>query len=195
MARLEIRLWGRFEVRRKGSELQGLRSDTAKALLALLAAEPGRHWPRAVVAELLWPDRPHGGALGNLRHALSVLRKALDDSAVLAADRTTIALDPKQDVWIDLVEFGDLAHTPHQSQDALSAWHRAAELWRGEFLEGLQPAASAEWEDWRRVTAERCRRTLADALRSITDHHERNGNLDEVVDVTRRLIEMDSGDE
>lgn len=195
MAKLEVRLLGRFDVRRDGSVVTELGSDTTKALLSLLACEPGRVWPRTMVAELLWPERRPGAALGNLRHTLSVLRRALAPSNALVTDRATIAFAAGDDTWVDLAEFEDLVGTRPDAPDAITAWQRATELWRGEFLEGLQPAAGAEWEDWRRTTAEHCRRNLVDVLRHIADRYEQTGNLDGVVDTARRLIELEPWDE
>lgn len=195
MTRLEVRMLGRFEAKCDGSEVTQLRSDTAKALLALLASEPGRVWSRATVAELLWPERRPGGALGNLRHTLSVLRRALGGSNALVTDRKTITFASGDAVWVDLVEFEDLVAVSPDAPGALSAWQRAIELWRGEFLEGVQPAASAEWEEWQLVTAQRCRRHLAAAVRHIADRYEQTGDEDGVIETTRRLIEIDPWDE
>lgn len=195
VTRLEVRLLGRFEVECDGSEVTQLRSDTEKALLALLASEPGRVWSRATVAELLWPERRPGGALGNLRHTLSVLRRALSGSNALVTDRRTITLASGDAVWVDLVEFEDLVAVSPDAPGAFSAWQRAIELWRGEFLGGVQPAASADWEEWQLVTAQRCRRHLAAALRHVADRYEQTGDEDGVIESARRLIEIDPWDE
>lgn len=80
MADLEIRLLGPFEVILHGEKVTEFESDSARALLAYLAAEPGRAYSRAALAEMLWPDRPPGAALSNLRHVLSVLRRTLGEA-------------------------------------------------------------------------------------------------------------------
>ncbi len=195
VARLEIRLLGRLVVTHDGSEVTQLGSDTTKALLALLASDPGRVWSRPTIAELLWPERRQGVALGNLRHALSVLRRAIAGSTVLVTDRATVSFAAGDDTWVDLVEFGDLARVSPDAPDAFGAWQRATELWRGDFLEGLQPHTGAEWEEWKLTLAEQSRRTLADALRQMADWYENVGDLDGVIDTARRLIDTDPLDE
>ena len=83
MAHLSISLLGSFQVTRDGKPVTGFESAKERALLAFLAAESGRPHPREVLAELLWPERPPGVALANLRHVLANLRKAIADALSL----------------------------------------------------------------------------------------------------------------
>lgn len=199
MAHIEIRLLGPFEVRSDGAPVTGFETDSARGLLARLAAEPGMAHPRPVLAEMLWPDRPPGGARANLRHVLSVLRRVLGDTAasapVVSADRSWVSLDPGADVWVDVVEFERLASTAPDQDGAEEAWRRAVELWRGPFLEGLELRAGAAWDEWSVVTSERLRRRLATALGHLADRLERAGEPTEAALVARRLTEVDPWDE
>ena len=199
MARLEIRLLGPFEVALDGELVTGFETNSARALLAYLASEPGRARPRPVVAETLWPDRPQGAALSNLRHVLSVLRRALGDRdsahPVLITDGGSVAIAASDEVWVDLVEFERLAGTPADTPGVVEEWNRAVDLWRGPLLEGLTVRAGAEWEEWLVVTAERVRRRLAVVLRRLADHHERAGAWELAIPTLRRLTEVDPWDE
>lgn len=193
--RLEIRLLGPFEATRDGEPVTTFETASARALLAYLAAEPGRARSRAAVAEMLWPERPQGAALSNLRHVLSVLRRAVDEPGasrpVLVTDRSTVAVDTSADVRIDLVEFEGLVAVPPGDDGDVGAWTRAAGLWRGQFLDGLDVRAGAEWEEWAVVTAERLRREFAVVLGRLTDHHERAGEWELAISYARRLVEVD----
>ena len=141
MARLEIRLLGPFATVLDGDLVTEFESDSTRSLLAYLACEPGRTQPRAVVAELLWPERREGAALSNLRHVLSVLRKALDETEaephLLLSDRTSVSLASGPDVWVDLVEFERLASTRADEEGAVKAWEQAVGLWQGALLERI----------------------------------------------------------
>lgn len=197
--RLEIRLLGPFEVLREGQLVTAFETESARALLAYLAAEPGRARSRPAVAEMIWPERPEGAALSNLRHVLSVLRRALGDSgsehSVLVADRSTVSLDTSSDVWVDMAEFERLAAIPPGTDGAVESWTRAMELSRGPFLDGLNVRAGAEWEEWLVITSERVRREFALVLGRLSDHHERAGTWDRAIPIVRRLVDVDPWDE
>ncbi|MEN8234880.1 MAG: AAA family ATPase [Actinomycetota bacterium] len=199
VARLEISLLGPFVAVLDGDPITGFESDSARALLAYLASEPGRPSHRAVLAEMLWPERPEGAALSNLRHVLSVLRRALGDrerdSQHLETDRSNVALVAGPEVWVDLAEFERLADTPVDEEGAVEAWESAVQLWRGSLLEDIHVRAGVEWDEWVIVTAERARRHLAGALRSLVTHHERAGDWSRAIPVAERLAEVDPWDE
>ena len=147
MARLQIRVLGSFEVDLDGEPVTEFESDTARAFLAYLAPEPGRRWPRAVVAEMLWPERPEGAALSNLRHVLTVVRRALhqekSEALWLATDRGSVSLVSSPDIAVDLLELERLARTSAGQRGAANKWQQAVDLWRGPFLDGLQIRAGA----------------------------------------------------
>lgn len=195
MTRIEIRLLGPFEAAVDGEPITDFESDSARALLAFLASEPGRRRSRAALAEMLWPERPPGAALSNLRHVLSVLRRALGDGAkatsMLLADRANVAIDASPDLWVDLVEFERATAIRGDAEGALDAWQRADVLRRGPVLDGVRVRAGAEWDEWLVVTEERVRRRLAAVLGHLADHHEQAGEWELALPVVRRLIEVD----
>jgi DNA-binding SARP family transcriptional activator len=81
---LTIRLFGRFEAQVHGAPLPHLRARKAVWLLALLALQNGRGYPRSGwierdwLAQLLWPESPHFRE--SLRQRLKDLRRALGPS-------------------------------------------------------------------------------------------------------------------
>ena len=129
MARLEIRLLGGFDVCLLGRPVVEFESDTVRALLARVAAEPGRTITRASLAELLWPGRAQGAALGNLRHALTVLRRAIGDEATdrpfLTVTPTHLTADGGADVWIDVVELERVATGRGSERRSVADWEHA----------------------------------------------------------------------
>ena len=109
MAQLSISLLGPFQVTLDGKPLNGFETGKSRALLAYLAVEADRAHSRAFLAELLWPDRPRGKALANLRHTLASLRKTIGDAAAappfLRVTRRSIGLNRAAAIT---VERGDL---------------------------------------------------------------------------------------
>ena len=196
---LELRLLGRFEAVKDGAPVTDFESDSARAVLAYLACEPGRVFSRAIIAEMLWPDRPQGAALSNLRHVLSVLRRTLGDTGhgpgLIVSDRHTVGIPDPSAVWVDLLELESVAASPLDEPGSIERWRRAADLWRGPFLEGLNVRAGAEWDEWVMVTGERAGRQLVSVLRRLSDHYQRSGEFDRALVGARRLLDVSPWDE
>lgn len=103
---------------------------------------------RDELAEMLYPDRDMGRALGNLRTLLSRLRSDLKkagfpEERLLRIGRYTIGLDPLQ-VCVDWTLFREAARSTDPKD-----WEEAVELYRGD----LAPAIDAEWIRWARDEA------------------------------------------
>ena len=204
MPRWSLRLLGPFALVRDDGTLAGFRSDKVRALLAYLAAQPGRTWSRSALADLLWPDRAEVVARANLRNALSNLRQVLDDGngapPYLEAMPAGVRVNPAADHWVDVTEVRDLLHSvpggPDDADDprTVAQLERALALLRGDFLEGLALDAGpfASWaaamrDQWRHETV-RTARVLALAYA-----HRGDPAAAEVV--TRRWLELEPWDE
>jgi DNA-binding SARP family transcriptional activator len=90
-------------------------------------------------------DRSEEQARNSLRQCLSAIRKSLGDVAdmVLLVDRTTVCLIPEL-IDIDVHEFEHLA-----GEGDYESLITAADLYQGEFLEGIsiRDASCQEWLD------------------------------------------------
>jgi predicted ATPase/DNA-binding SARP family transcriptional activator len=156
MAHLSVLLLGPFQATLDGHVVTGFESATVRALLAYLAAEAERAHTREAVAELLWPERPPGVALADLRHALANLRKVIADPAAtpptLLITPTTLQFNLASAVTVDLHRFTALLQpaslTPAAAQTALA-------LRLGAFLDGFTLPHSPQFEEWLVVMAER----------------------------------------
>lgn len=93
------------------------------------------------------------------------------------------------------MEFERLAATSPDEAGGVENWQRAADLWRGPFLDGLNIRAGAAWDEWVVVTAERLRRHLVLVLRRLSDHHQRSGEPERALGTARRLTEINPWDE
>lgn len=199
MARLEMRLLGEFDVALDGRDATSLESATAYALLARLITDPGRPMPRAMLAELLWPDRPAGRGLANLRHTLAALRRDIGDRnaavPLLRVSTETLATDPTADVWVDALEFQRLAAIPSSEAGATAAWERAVSLRRGSFMDGFEPDISEEWDTWLVATRRRFDATAATLLHRLADLRMRTGEWDRSLAHARAWVDLDPWDE
>jgi len=153
-----------------------------RALLGILSLAPHREATRERLTGLLWSDRAEEQARSSLRQALASLRKdlaALDgDPLVLTGDR--VRLDPNL-VAADVSEF--LAASAAAETTEL---RRAADLYAGPFLDGLNVADGA-FDDWlREARADLAARavTLFESLAASLAGAER-------VAIAERLVALD----
>ena len=199
MARLEVRLLGGFEVVLDGREVTEFESATDQALFSRLAAVPGRAISRPVLGELLWPERPEGRALGNLRHSLAALRRAIGDGEAdrpaLVTSPAGIAFDPGADATVDVVEFRRLATTDPSSVGAVAAWEAAVALRDGPLLDGFEAKLSEEWETWLITMRATIDEEAAAALGRLAELGERSGRCSSTIELTRRRLGLEPWNE
>ena len=154
--RLQIQLFGAFDVRVDGIPLPPLRTRKVQWLLALLVLRHGQALDRIWLAGTLWPDSTPSQALYNLRQSLSNLRHALGTAGkcLHVSLVHTLSLEiPSADeasVEADLLTF-DAAIAAGDS----AALERAIALYRGPLLEGCV-------EEWVFCREARARRELSE---------------------------------
>lgn len=113
-------------------------------LLTYLALSPDRTRARDHLLGLLWPEKPEPQARHSLNEAVRRLRAGLGAERLLTRGDAITLNDDRLDV--DVIRFGALANEKPKE---------AAELLRGEFLEGFALDDAPGFEDW--VTRERTR--------------------------------------
>lgn len=142
---LAIRLLGRLELQKGGQSVALPASKKSRALLAYLVATARPHL-RDRLCELLWeaPDDPRA----SLRWSLAKLRPLVDlgKKTRLVGDRDELSFDAKG-ASVDLVELrAELGAGPASA--AIGSLRRAAALFRGEFLEGLDLMGCYRYHEW-----------------------------------------------
>jgi hypothetical protein len=136
---LAITTLGGLSIRRGDDLVTGMASRKVEALLAYVACA-GRPRQRELLAELLWEERTQARAMGNLRVALSSLRKHL--GPYVAVTRDYVALNTEWDVWLGPASWSRswLTFVTGEGRPPLVAWlisrrHRACT--RGDFGRGF----------------------------------------------------------
>jgi DNA-binding SARP family transcriptional activator len=149
---MELRLLGALAVRRGGELLALPGSRKVRALLAYLAVAP-QPVPRGQLCELLWdlPDDPRG----ELRWCLSKVRRLVDEPgrARIFTREDSIGLD-LSDCFADALE---VARAAGEGIGGLAPprLRELAQLFTGDFLEGLEIERSPLFSGW--LTAQRRR--------------------------------------
>lgn len=199
MTNLFVSVLGPLEVICGKEPVTAFESDKVRALLAFLVVEADRPHPREKLAEFLWPERRAGAALSNLRHALTILRRAIEneqaDPPYLLVTRKSIQFNFSTAVWVDIADFNQyVAHTGG-SQDSLHILEKADKLIRGPFLEGLSCGDSAALEDWLLFHREQIKSEHLQILNKLASHAELVGDYRLAIRFTRRRIELAPWDE
>jgi TolB-like protein/Flp pilus assembly protein TadD len=158
----------------------------AEVLLAYLALTPGLRHPRERLINLLWSDRGEEQARNSLRQCLSAIRKSLGDAAELAllVDRSTVSLQPGL-IEVDVLEFERLADIGDYESLAT-----AADLYQGEFLEGIaiRDAACQEWLDSERS---RFKRQFIEILLNLAETQLVSHDFGHAIKSAERLVKQD----
>ncbi|MFJ6480924.1 AfsR/SARP family transcriptional regulator [Streptomyces sp. NPDC091682] len=141
---MRISMLGPLDVRGEDGSGVGVGGTRLRALLILLALEPGRVVASELLVDGIWHDAPPAGATNALQALVSRLRRALPGAAVEAHPAGyRLVVEPDA---VDVVRFerlasagrGALARDPAAAARLL---REALELWRGPAL--LDVAASA----------------------------------------------------
>lgn len=190
MTKVQVQLLGTFAVQIEAVPVVHFRSDKVRALLAYLAVEADRPYPRAHLATLLWPDQGDTLALRNLSQTLVHLRTALGDGTatppVLQITRQTIQWNGQHRAEIDVTTFTRLARST-----AIDEIHQAAVLYRGPFLTGFHVSGCPEFDDWLMLTREQMERLAVAMLDTLAQTYLAAGSYTEAEGAARRLLALD----
>ncbi len=208
MGIVTVTLLGPFHVTVDGHQVAAFHSDKVRALLAFLAAAPGRPHRRETLAGLLWPDYPESSARRSLSQALYSLRRALgttDSGGApwLSASRDAVEFRAPSGWRIDVVHLADLldacrAHVhadPYTCPSCGARLAQAAALYGGEFLTGFSLPDSAAFDEWQTVARDRYRRMAVETLRSLAARGERGGDTGQTLAYARRWALLEPLDE
>src|SRR5438309_8897278 len=184
--RLKVTVLGGFQAELEPGRARVLPTKKAQALLAYLALPPGQPHPREKLATLLWGDMQDAQARGNLRHALSRIRKLLPPSARsgLVFDGPSVALDPSI-VEVDVARFERLV-----ADGRPEALEQVAGLYRGDLLAGLA-LAERPFDEWLTSERERLHELAIQGLGRLLIHQQKAGTAEPAVQTGLRLLALD----
>jgi predicted ATPase/DNA-binding SARP family transcriptional activator len=185
-ARVKLTLLGGFQAQVGPGAPLVLPTRKTQALLAYLALPLGQAHSRDKLATLLWGDMPDAQARGNLRHALSRIRKNLPAGVRpgLVLDGPTVALDPSV-VEVDVAEFERLV-----ADGRPPALEQIGGLYRGDLLAGLA-LTERPFEEWLTSERERLHELAIQGLGRLLTHQQRGGAAEPAIQTGLRLLALD----
>lgn len=177
-----LRVWllGGFRVELDGRPVPDAawRRNRARAVVKVLALEPGHRLHREQVMDLLWPDLDAPAAGANLRKAVHFARAALAPS-VLELRNEVLALDATVEADARLFE----------GAAAAGRLDEAVERYTGDLL------PEDRFEPWTDEPRERLRAAFVGVLRDLAAQHEAAGDVELATRTLGRLVATDPLDE
>ena len=147
---LDIRLLGRFSVRRAGREIPPgeFHGRLARTLFRLLVTRPDQLTTRDYLTESLWPGRTPADPERNLNVMIARIRRALGDASLIATGSGGYSFHPTAGCVVDAELFqervrlgrGLLEEGRHGA--ALKEFRAGLDLWAGD------PLAEDAYEEW-----------------------------------------------
>ena len=195
MEELRLNWLGNPLVELKGRPVK-LETRKAAALLAYLSLAPGK-CPREILASMFWQEGNQQKALANLRRTLSSLNTSLP--GWIEADRATIMLKRNGKFRVDVEGFHQLLSQIKESgqqeneacEDCISLLGKAVEIYRGDFLEGLNLTDSPSFDEWQFFQRDGLRQEFAAVLQCISAEYVERGKWDQAILYARRWLALD----
>ena len=155
------------------------RSKRTQAILGYLVAEK-RPLAREELVALFWPDEETTTGKANLRRQLHNLRNIVPGCWQI--DRKVVHFVPDAETAVDLYQ---LLHL-----EKAEKWLEAADLLRGDFLEGIYLEECSEFELWLLGERERWRQRAERILRRGVDTQISAGNDESALRLARHLLKL-----
>ena len=185
--RVTLRLLGSFGAEMDGGRELHIGWRRGQALLAYLAMQTNHQRSREGLADLLWGNRLDRQARHSLRQCLVYVRRALQPvgAEVLTSDTKSLGLDPRL-VAVDALKLVSLAESTDPADLA-----RAADLYRGEFLTGLNLNLET-FDQWVRTERSRFTGIMSRVFAELAEHWDASGDAGRAVATAERLVALDS---
>ncbi len=164
----------------QGEQPLHLATRKALALLAFVAVERSGA-SRSQLAHLLWPENAEEQARASLRQELSRLGQSLGN-VLQKPSQQLLRLDPAG-IQVDLWDFWDAIRSGQH--------HKALELYRGSFLQGLQLRETAAFESWQEQIRLETQQQYLQSLSALATAFEQAGNLAGALALRRQAIAAD----
>ncbi|MCA1552954.1 MAG: hypothetical protein LC737_01105 [Chloroflexi bacterium] len=157
---LKLMLLGGVHITQGEQPLGGFASAKSLALLCYLAVTAREH-ARASLATLLWGEMPDPVANNNLRVVLTNLRSLVGEHLLIT--RANVGFNRAASYWLDAEAF-EAAARQSDAAESIAQLSMAAELYRGEFMEGFQVRDASAFDEWVSLQRERLRQVALQVL-------------------------------
>jgi len=176
-----LNVLGGFSLRDNNDQPIELKARKSRQLLAYLAIPSGQTRSREQLAALLWSDRQEEQARGSLRTALSGIRRAIGDDALIV-EHDTIRL---RSGYLD-TDYENLKRLS-ENETHIS---KLDDLYAGEFLYG-QEQDSELFMDWLRGLRAECNDVALKLLEKNADRFAKDDDNASAIDLMRESLSLE----
>jgi DNA-binding SARP family transcriptional activator/tetratricopeptide (TPR) repeat protein len=180
----ELRCLGEATLRSPDGQLVHFRSRKHLALLIYLALNADRAHRRERLAGMLWSDTDHSKARHSLSQALYAVRRLLNGGVMIEGE--DLELKP-EGLQVDTLEL--------EQRLSSGEAQAAANLYRGDFLEGFWVRGAQGFEEWAGRERARVSAMARDALRQAIKSSRDRCEWTDVRHQAERLVGLDPFDE
>jgi len=197
--RLEMRYFGRFEVRSTWKQVERWHSVKAKSILQYLMTRPREAVIKEVLMETLWPECEPRAASNNLKAAMHGLRQALSDLFTgkenfpyILFSQGSYLMNPEIELWVDVEEFeqnwvrGRRLEKEGKLTEAIREFEEAEELYRGDYLE------DEPYEEWTLLRREALKDTHVIILGKLADYAMKNADYEGTIVYCQKILAKDA---
>jgi DNA-binding SARP family transcriptional activator len=182
-----------------GCPVTGFESTKVRGLLAYLVLEADRSHTRSQLAGLFWSDLTEKAALGNLRHAITNLRRVIGDQfsvpPFILCQHDEVRFNTASDYECDAIRFKTLVQLKAHGPPAVDQLEQAVRLYRADLLDGLSLADCAAFEEWVLLKREQFSRMFISTLSLLYDHYEHQRDFEQAEWCARLQVEREPWDE
>ena len=151
---LEIRLFGKFEIRLDGQSID-IPSRPAQSLLAYLIINANKSYRREKLAGLLWPASDEASSRNNLRQTLWRLRNMVGEG-YFVTDRVSVGFNPNTDYHLDT----DILQEKVADGTSTDQLIRIVSVYEDHLLPGF-------YDDWVLLEQERLKTVFEDRMQTL----------------------------
>ncbi|MEM8859671.1 MAG: BTAD domain-containing putative transcriptional regulator [Chloroflexota bacterium] len=199
MDHLTLSLFGPFQMSVNQQEVLGLNTVRGSLLLAYLALEDGKPHSRKDLSKLFWPESSLRAAQNSLRQTLYRIKSTIQPKGhfdqFFKADRSVVQFEKTSSHWIDVKTFQQLSnqrkHGNFEREEKLALSERIAQLFRGDFLEGVTIDDASDLDNWLHSRRAWFHHQAIDNLQKLSADYIQLGKLDLAQIHINRLLEID----
>jgi LuxR family transcriptional regulator, maltose regulon positive regulatory protein len=165
-----------------------------KLILAYLMLEPGMEMTKDQVVDTFYPETPIDSVENIFYQSVSRLRKILTleggTSLIVYKDKS-LKLNEDYIYYTDVGEFEELCRKAESSNNAIEKaelYKKALDLYKGSFMEGY-------YDDWVDEKRQMINNLFFNAGETLLEILEKQDNISEVVNYSRKIIDADNTNE
>lgn len=200
--RIEIQLIGNPKIKVNGVESFTKLSKRLLGLIFFLATNKDKSVSKSRLCELFWYDMDDESARANLRQALFLIKKHINEEEVCDGEELSLIISEVNackinsgiDVWVDMAEFRraiENAGTADSLEEKIKYYVKALDLCTGIFLDDFYIKGNSVFEEWIILERENQNRLLEQACRSLAAAYQESGELDQAIFYLKKLLDID----